>query len=433
MHQRRNHHSLWRPALFWLGISLMLLACNLISFQNGPVSTLTPETNVTEVLPTDETKPIEDQDVTEGATLAPEPEPQATIPDPDSYFWEVYADGFDRPVDLSHAGDGTGRIFVVEQAGLIWIVIDGSKLPIAFLDIRARVGDDENEQGLLGLAFHPQYAHNGFFYVNYSDTRGDTVFARFQVSEDADIANPDSEFIILQVGQPFGNHNGGGLAFGPDGFLYIGLGDGGLWDDPYGNGQDLNTHLGKLLRVDVDNGSPYSIPADNPFVDGGGLLEIWAYGLRNPWRFSFDSLTGDLFIADVGQNEWEEIDFLRSGSTGALNFGWDYWEGSHRFEGSPPSDVIMQGPVVDYDHGLGCSVTGGYVYRGQELPEWQGVYIYGDYCTGIIWGLVQDAEGVWQNSQMFQIQVLISSFGLDEAGELYLVGHEGSIYRLSGQ
>lgn len=427
----RNLYKLWRLGLICLGSGILVLGCNLISFRGGPVSTLTPETNAAEVPTTDEIETPEDSLDTKPETLVPETLTQAAIPDPDNYYWKIYAEGFEQPIELSAAGDGSGRIFVAEQAGVIWIVLNGFRFPTAFLDIRPRVGDSQNEQGLLGLVFHPQYAQNGYFYVNYTDTGGDTVIARFQVSEDADIANPDSELIILQVDQPFENHNGGGLAFGPDGYLYIGLGDGGLWDDPFENGQDLNTHLGKLLRIDIDNGSPYSIPADNPFIDGAGLLEIWAYGLRNPWRFSFDSLTGDLFIGDVGQDEWEEIDFLPVGSANGSNFGWDYWEGTHEFEGSPPSDVILLGPVVDYDHGFGCSVTAGFVYRGQELPEWQGVYIYGDYCTGIIWGLVQDADGVWQNSQVFQIQTLIASFGQDEAGELYLVGHDGTIFRLS--
>jgi glucose/arabinose dehydrogenase len=236
---------------------------------------------------------------------------------------------------------------------------------------------------------------------------------------------------LLEIPQPFANHNGGGLAFGPDGYLYIGLGDGGSGGDPQGNGQSLNTLLGKLLRIDVDGGNPYAIPPDNPFANGGGRAEIWAYGLRNPWRFSFDNHTGDLYIADVGQNIWEEVNFVPDGLPGGLNFGWDYREAGHAFEGSPPANLTLIDPVVEYNHAGGhCSITGGFVYRGQALPAWQGVYIYADYCSGVVWGLVHTASGDWQSQQLFDLPVSISSFGVDQQGELYAVGQEGIIYRL---
>jgi glucose/arabinose dehydrogenase len=257
----------------------------------------------------------------------------AQLPDPDGYDWVEVASGFDKPLGLTHAGDGSGRIFVVEQAGVVRVIEDGGTA-LPFLDIRDRVGDKSNEQGLLGLVFHLQYPQNGYFYVNYTDTSGDTVIARYRVSADANIADPGTEMRLLQVNQPFANHNGGGLAFGPDGYLYIGLGDGGAAADPSENAQNTNVFLGKLLRLDVDGGSPYTIPPDNPFVGGGGLPEVWAYGLRNPWRFSFDTLTNDLYIADVGQQEWEEIDFLPAGSPGGVNFGWDIYEGTHLFLGA---------------------------------------------------------------------------------------------------
>ncbi len=259
--------------------------------------------------------------------------------------------------------------------------------------------------------------------MNYTDKDGDTVIARFQATADPNLADPNSEVILLQVGQPFGNHNGGTMAFGSEGYLYIGLGDGGSAGDPFGNGQKLDTLLGKILRIDVDSAEPYAIPADNPFGN-----EIWAYGLRNPWRMSFDSLTGDLYIGDVGQGEWEEIDFISAGSAGGLNFGWDYFEGTHPYDGTPPQDAQLVPPVAEYDHGQGCSVTGGYVYRG-AMPEWNGIYLYGDYCSGNVWGLIRSGEG-WQDQVLFDAEGRITSFGQDESGEVYIVLDGGQIKRL---
>jgi len=228
----------------------------------------------------------------------------------------------------------------------------------------------------------------------------------------------------LHVNQPFPNHNGGTLQFGPDGYLYAGLGDGGSAGDPFGNGQKTNTLLGKILRLDVDSAEPYAIPADNPFGN-----EIWAYGLRNPWRISFDKQTGDLYIADVGQNTYEEIDYLPAVSPGGVNFGWDYREGLHVYEGSPPAGLTMTDPIAEYGHTEGgCSVTGGYVYRG-SMPEWNGIYLYGDYCTGYVWGLI-NIDGGWQAHLLFDTEANITSFGQDDAGEIYLVSDGGEIYKL---
>lgn len=340
------------------------------------------------------------------------------------------ANGFAQPLLVTHADDGSGRLFVVEQHGMIWIIENGSQLAEPFLDIRFEVGSGGNEQGLLGLAFDPNYASNGYFYVNYTGLGGNTVVARFQVSENPSIANPDSEAPMLYVAQPYANHNGGHLEFGPDGYLYIGLGDGGSGGDPAGNAQSLETHLGKMLRIDVTQGEPYAIPADNPFANGGGLPEIWAYGLRNPWRFSFDRTTGDLYIADVGQGEWEEIDFLPGGIVGGSNFGWDYFEGTHIYEGAAPEGMNLIAPVVEYQHSSRCSVTGGYVYRGANLPAWNGVYFYGDYCSGEVMGLYQVSSGAWQTDVLWDTTSLITSFGQDEAGEIYLVDRNGDIYQL---
>jgi glucose/arabinose dehydrogenase len=341
--------------------------------------------------------------------------------DPNNYQWQEWIPGLDNPVDIQNAGDGSGRLFIVEQPGRIRIFADGHLLEPPFLDITDRVDDSASERGLLGLAFHPDYEHNGYFYINYTETGGDTVIARYQVGTDANITDPNSEKRLLGVKQPFANHNGGAVVFGPDGYLYLGLGDGGAGGDPFGNGQKLNTLLGKILRIDVDQGDPYMVPGDNPFGS-----EVWHYGLRNPWRISFDRLTGDLFIADVGQGAWEEIDFDPAGQ-GGLNFGWNLFEGNHDYAGGSSSGITA--PVAEYDHGQGCSVTGGYVYRG-SLPEWLGIYFYGDYCSGYVWGLFNDGQG-WQDQLLFQTGTHISTFGVDEAGELYLADLAGSVYKLA--
>jgi glucose/arabinose dehydrogenase len=328
---------------------------------------------------------------------------------------------------LQHAGDGSGRLFIIEKIGRIRVFQDGQLLDTPYLNITDRVGSGGNEQGLLGLAFHPNFEVNGLFFVNYTDTNGDTVIARYRVTGNPNAADPTGEVILLRLNQPFQNHNGGVLAFGPDGYLYAGLGDGGAAGDPQGNAQSLDTWLGKILRLDVDAAEPYAIPADNPFGN-----EIWAYGLRNPWRMSFDSQTGDLYIGDVGQNQWEEIDFVYAGTPGGLNFGWDYLEGTHPYEGSPPQDAQLVPPVAEYSHSEGgCSVTSGYVYRG-AMPEWNGIYLYGDYCSGIVWGLIR-SNGGWQNQVLYSGVGRITSFGQDEAGEIYLILDSGQILQLSPQ
>jgi glucose/arabinose dehydrogenase len=312
---------------------------------------------------------------------------------------------------------------------VIRIVREGEVIDQPFLDISSQISCC-GERGLLGLAFHPNYPENGFFYVNYTDLNGNTSISRFQVSDDPDRADAGSEVRLLGVEQPYRNHNGGVVEFGPDGYLYLGLGDGGSGGDPHNNGQNTQALLGKILRIDVDGGELYAIPADNPFVDGGGAQEVWAYGLRNPWRFAFDRQTGDLYIADVGQNQWEEVNFLPAGSPGGANFGWNYLEGSHSFLSGANVPEGLVNPVAEYDHSMGCSVTGGVVYRGEQLPEWQGIYLYGDYCSGLIWGLFRSEDGAWQNQLVFETGASISSFGEDEAGEVYFTDHLGNIFRL---
>jgi glucose/arabinose dehydrogenase len=368
---------------------------------------------------------------TETPSATPQPAGSVTqFPDANQFWWVAVASGLDGPVDIQDPGDGSGRLFVVERPGRIRIIQNGGSLPVPYLDISARVGSNSSERGLLGLAFHPRYAENGYFYVNYTDANGNTVIARFNRSaDDPNLADPNSEVRLLYVAQPFANHNGGVVTFGPDGYLYLGLGDGGSAGDPLGNGQSLNTHLGKLLRLDVDNGDPYAIPADNPFASGGGLPEIWAYGLRNPWRIAFDPQIGDLYIGDVGQNKWEEIDYVPAGTPGGLNFGWNIMEGTHPYSGENPDGRALVAPVAEYGHGPGCSVTGGKVYRGL-MPEWQGIYLYGDYCSGQVWGLLQ-INGLWQTQLLFSTGFTITTFGQDAAGELYLSDYRaGVIYRL---
>jgi glucose/arabinose dehydrogenase len=339
----------------------------------------------------------------------------------------------ETPVGISHAGDGSGRLFILEKVGRIRVVQAGTLLPVPFLDITDRVGSSQSEQGLLGLAFHPGYANNGHFYTNYTDQQGRTVVSRFSVGSDPAQADANSEAVLLILDQPAGNHNGGHLAFGPDGYLYIGTGDGGASGDKFGNGQNGQTLLGAMLRLDVDGGQPYAVPADNPFAaDPGVRDEIWALGLRNPWRYSFDRQSGGLYLADVGQNTYEEINFQPADSAGGLNYGWPIMEASHCF---PQDRACEQAglalPVVEYDHSQGCSVTGGYVYRGQEFPMLAGIYLFGDYCSGRIWGLAADGAGGWQVAEMAKTDALISSFGEDEAAELYLVDMgRGALFRI---
>jgi glucose/arabinose dehydrogenase len=343
------------------------------------------------------------------------------------------ADGFTKPTFVTHAGDGSGRLFVSEQVGRILIVQDGQVNPTLFLDIVSLVGSGASEQGLLSVAFHPDYGNNGFFFVDYTDKQGDTVIARYQVSDNPDVANPDSARTLLTIGQPYANHNGGQLAFGPDGYLYVGMGDGGSANDPENNAQSLDTLLGKILRLDVDQGDPYGVPQSNPFVNQNEARpEIWSYGWRNPWRFSFDGATGDMYIGDVGQNQYEEIDFEPAGAAGGLNYGWRLMEGLHCFNPSdcdPASlDVVL--PIAEYDHSQGCSVTGGYVYRGARFPELTGIYFYGDFCSGLIWGLRPAADRGWSQAQLLQSDLSISSFGQDEGGELYVIDHRGGVFQV---
>lgn len=338
---------------------------------------------------------------------------------------------FERPVDLQQPGDGTNRLFVLEQEGRILVFENdpSAASTVVFLDIRDRVSDAGNEEGLLGLAFHPDYETNGFFYVYYSVVGPRrTRLSRFEVSaQDSNAADVQSESIVLEIPQPFSNHNGGQILFGPDGFLYIGPGDGGSAGDPQGNGQDRSALLGKILRIDVGQ-SPYGIPPDNPFTGNaeGFREEIYAYGLRNPWRFSFDPVTGWLWVADVGQDRYEEIDIVEKGK----NYGWNVMEGNHCFDDPQCSTAGLVLPIWEYSHREGQSITGGFVYRGANSPELNGAYIYGDFVSGKLWALRYDGQGAPENSLLADTDLNISSFGLDRGGEIFILAFDGKIYAL---
>ncbi len=352
--------------------------------------------------------------------------------------FETIATGLVTPVSITHAGDGSGRLFIVLQDGRILIHDGAQVLPTPFIDLSSKVSSCAGgcgERGLLGLAFHPDYAVNGRFFVHYTNRRGHSLIARYQVSADPNIANPRSGRTILRVAQPFANHNGGQLQFGPDGYLYIGLGDGGSAGDPGNRAQNRRNLLGKLLRVDVNGATRYTIPPDNPFVGIRGVRrEIWALGLRNPWRFSFDRLTGDLYIADVGQSNWEEVNFQPAGSLGGENYGWRLMEGNHCFDPAVNcDDGSLVPPIAEYDHTVGCSVTGGYVYRGGAVPDMSGAYLYGDFCTGVIWGARFDPVAGWTTTVLDDTAFLISTFGEDQNGELYVADYgAGRILRITG-
>ncbi|MBA3611606.1 MAG: PQQ-dependent sugar dehydrogenase [Nitrospirales bacterium] len=330
---------------------------------------------------------------------------------------------FSKPVFLTGSPDQTKRLFVVEQDGRIVILNPGQGNPSLFLDIAEKLSTG-GERGLLGLAFHPQYSTNGRFFVNYTRTRdGATVIAEYHVSSDPDRADPQ-ETIRLVIPQPYSNHNGGMIAFGHDALLYIGMGDGGAGGDPENRAQDRKSLLGKFLRIDVDGPPPYRIPADNPFVGQQGQPEIFALGLRNPWRFSFDRQTGELWAGDVGQNLWEEIDVIAKGK----DYGWRLLEGTHCFNPVNNCELAQHvvPPVTEYRHEQGrCSVTGGYVYRGKRMPSLEGVYVFGDYCTGEIWGYRNG-----QTTQLLDTDLQIASFGEDRGGEIYVIGHQGKIFQI---
>jgi glucose/arabinose dehydrogenase len=348
-----------------------------------------------------------------------------------------FVSGLSSPVDFQTPDDGSGRIFIVQQPGTIRIISGGSLLTMPFLDITSKVNFDGGEQGFLGLAFHPNYNQNKRFYLNYDRLSGgqmQTVIAEYQLSVDPNAADPASERILLTVNQPFPNHKGGQMAFGPDGFLYIAFGDGGGEGDPQGNGQNRQTLLGKILRIGVDppftSGLQYAIPADNPFVGTSDRGEIWAYGFRNPWRFSFERGASRLFVADVGQDRFEEVDLVQKG----LNYGWNTMEGAHCF--NPSSGCTMTGltlPIAEYDHSEGTTVIGGYLYHGIAISGLAGAYVFGDFGNGKVYQLTE-SSGTWTRTLLLSSGPHMSAFGQDSTGELYVIDYvNGSVFKITGQ
>lgn len=344
----------------------------------------------------------------------------------------VVTAGLVQPLYVTHAGDGSGRLFVVEQGGRVRVIVGNALQPAPFLDLTDRVRSG-GERGLLGMAFHPNFLHNGRFFVSYTrHPDGATVVSEFRATG-PDAVPSSSERIVLTVPQPHANHNGGMIAFGPDGYLYIGRGDGGGAGDPDDRGQSPGDLLGKILRIDIDHGEPYGVPGDNPYRSGGGRPEVYAIGLRNPWRFSFDRHTGDLWVADVGQYEWEEVDLIVRGG----NYGWRRMEGRHCFQprtGCERPDLRL--PLLEYGHQGGrCSITGGYVYRGTRQRSLQGVYLFGDYCSGELFAARlkggERPEVAAPAEPVLRTGLRISSFGEDEAGEVYVVDHGGGLHRIT--
>ena len=373
------------------------------------------------------------------AAASPAPSTASGAFDPSGFTVDVAVavSGFDSPLDVTNAGDGSGRLFVVEQAGRIRLVKGGALVERPFLDITGRIASG-GERGLLGLAFHPDYPKDPRFFVNYTDRDGNTVVSQFTVSgADPDLGDPGSEVVLMHIAQPFENHNGGAVVFGPDGMLYIATGDGGSGGDPQGNGQRLDTHLGKILRIDVNvapgSSTAYQVPADNPFTTTAGAKpEIWFYGLRNPWRIRFDRETGDLWIGDVGQNAWEEIDVARAGQKG-LDYGWNIMEATHCFNPSSGCDQTgLTLPVAEYDHDLGCAVIGGVVVRDPSQGRLNGGYLFGDACSDNLWLMDPAGDQLRKAALVAKMGRTLSSIGEAEDGSVYATNLEsGELLRIS--
>jgi glucose/arabinose dehydrogenase len=356
-------------------------------------------------------------------TSAPLPTP---TPAPLLALQAIVTNTLDQPLGLANVSDGSGRLFVLEKRGLVRILSHDQLLPAPFLDIHERVSI-RWERGLLGLAFEPGRPER--FYINYTNRQGNNVIARYHLSPDPNLADPASEEILLTVQQPEANHNGGQLAFGPDGYLWIGIGDGGKANDFYQQGQNPHTLLATLLRIDVRGERGYRIPTTNPYDGEDGAPAVWAIGLRNPWRFSFDRATGDLWLADVGQYQWEEINHVPSTAAG-LNYGWPIQEATHCFKTDPCQQTDLVQPIAEYSHQEGCAITGGYVYRGQAIPALQGHYLFGDFCRGRLWTIPADSRPGTIPKLMLETKLPITSFGEDETGELYLTSYDGGLYRI---
>ncbi|KAA3648856.1 MAG: glucose dehydrogenase [Chloroflexi bacterium] len=372
-------------------------------------------------------------------TLSSEPnhfssEPIVPVPDINKYQWRLIAEGFDQPTVLTHAGDGSQRLFVAEKTGRIHIIADNWVNVEPFLDIHEKVFTEQNA-GLLGLTFHPNFEQNGFFFVYYVNQQRNSVVARYTVSQsESDKVEANSEQIILEIDEGQAGHYAGTMTFGPDGYLYIGVGDGGLDNAELENNsaQDINSLKGKILRIDVSQGLAHSVPEDNLFVGKEGRDEIWALGLRNPWGFSFDRETGEMFVADPGHNAIEEINYLPGVDYRRRNFSWNFLEGSQEFLSPLPSGNNYIFPIYEYGHEYGfCSTIGGQVYRGVRMPEWQGFYIFGDFCQGDVWAMVRNFDGSWSIEGLARFETPITAFGTDESGEVYLLSLNGGVRLLA--
>jgi glucose/arabinose dehydrogenase len=421
----------YHPAMYR---RVALIGLVTLAMGAGGCGSATPSTGPTALSPTP--APV-------ASASASEPGPTPTIPgetapgEAVTVAVSVVVDGLDSPVDVTNAGDGSGRIFVVEQPGRIRTVRDGALVDRPLLDIVDRISSG-GEQGLLGLAFHPDYPTDPRLFVDYTDQDGNTVISQFTVTpSDPDVADAASETVLLRIEQPFGNHNGGAIVFGPDGMLYIAMGDGGSGGDPQGNGRNLGTLLAKILRIDVDvpdgSSEQYVIPPDNPFVDvADARPEVWLTGLRNPWRIRFDPPTGDLWIGDVGQNAWEEIDVARAGGSG-LDFGWNVTEGFHCYQPAKGCDMTgLTPPVAEYGHDLGCAVIGGVVVRDQRQGELDGRYLFGDSCSDDLWMIDPTNDGPQDPILLTELGRGLSAFGEGEDGTVYATSNSnGELLRLS--
>jgi glucose/arabinose dehydrogenase len=394
-----------------------LLITRVATATDAPVATMTPQPPAPVATDTALPQPT----ATVAAAGGPEGKPTLV----------KWIDGLEKPTDFTHAGDGSGLLYVLEQPGRVRVIRDGQLLDEPFLDIVGRVGSSGNEQGLLGIAFAPEFATTRLFFVNYTDSKGDTIIAGFASDADGLRADSASEWTVLKIDQPFANHNGGQIRFGPDGMLYIGMGDGGSAGDPQNRAQNVTSLLGKMLRIDVSQSTraaPYAAPADNPSFGADARPEIWSLGLRNPWRFSFDRVTGDLYIGDVGQNAIEEVN-LQAAGRGGDNYGWKLREGTREYDGARADHFVE--PIDEYEHGDdGCSITGGMVYRGVALPSLAGAYVFGDYCSGKIWSLKR-VDGDWRRELLFDTSYSLTSFGDDAAGELVVLDRSGAVYRMT--
>ncbi len=420
-----------------LGVTCALLAaCSAAPITPAPTAQVPPTSPPAALTQPDDATPTPAVE----ATPAPRPTVEARLlgvaPTPTAAIatrpaLQPLVEGLSKPTELTTA-PGSKLLYVTEQVGRVRVIQANTLLEAPFLDITDRVGSRASEQGLLGIAFASDFPTSRRFFVNYTDRSGATVISAFLAQDDLR-ADPNSEWVVMRIPQPYANHNGGQIQFGPDGMLYVATGDGGSAGDPQNLAQNVNSLLGKLLRLDVSQSSPdepYRVPPDNPDFGPNSLPEIWAIGLRNPWRFSFDRATGDLYIADVGQNRFEEINFAPAGTGGGRNYGWKLREGFSPFA-SQERHTSLTDPIWQYDHSDGhCSVTGGYVYRGRALPGLIGSYLYGDFCSGVIWGLQRSASGEWQNTELMRTGLLISAFGQDADGELYVLDHRGAVYRI---